>query len=86
MVFRLGMGSENGLLVHDDQSAPLSGEAQARMDAEVNAMLQRLYGDTREILTRHQPALKALAEALLDRETIDGEEALDILRSSGAPV
>ena len=82
MVYRLGMGDENALLVYDDQ-APLSGEAQARMDAQVNVLLQRLYVRTRDIVQKHQPALEALAQALLERETIDGPEAVEILRSHG---
>ena len=83
MIYRLGMGAENGLLVHDEQNAPLSGEAQARMDAQVSVLLQRLYGDTRTILAQHKPALEALAAALLERETIDGEDAVRILREHG---
>jgi len=86
MVYRLGMGEAQGLLVHDDQGAPLSGDASAKMDAEVNALLQRLYARTREILLAHEPALQALATALLDRETIDGAEAMEILRANGVSV
>ena len=85
MIYRLGMGTESGLLVYDE-SAPLSGEAQARMDAEVRTMLDRLYSRTRDILVEHRAALDALAEALLDRETIDGEEAMRILQEHGVPV
>ncbi len=85
MVYRLGMGAGNGLLVHDE-NAPLSGEAQARMDVEVRALLDRLYGSTREILTAHRAALDALAAALLDRETIDGDEAVAILIEHGVTV
>ena len=80
MVYRLGMGEENGLLVYDEQSGPLSADAQARMDAEVNAILQRLYARTRELVEKNKPALEALAQALLERETIDGSEAVEILR------
>ena len=83
MVYRLGMGEENALLVHDEQSAPLSGEAQARMDAQVSALLERLYGRTREIITANKPALEALAASLLERETIDGSEATAILHAHG---
>ncbi len=83
MVYRLGMGAENDLLVHDEHSTPLSGEAQARMDAQVSALLQRLYRDTRTMLAQHKPALEALAAALLERETIDGEDAVRILRENG---
>ncbi|MEX2282171.1 MAG: AAA family ATPase [Gemmatimonadota bacterium] len=82
MIYRLGMGGANGLLVHDE-SAPLSGDAQSRMDAEVQALLERLYVRTRDILAAHREALDALAAALLDRETIDGEEAMKILAEHG---
>ena len=86
MVYRLGMTDDNSLLIYDDAGAPLSGEAQSKMDQQVNALLQRLYEETREILTRHQPALEALAQALLERETIEGEEAVRILAEAGVPV
>ncbi|HUP88143.1 MAG TPA: hypothetical protein VM100_02210, partial [Longimicrobiales bacterium] len=86
MIYRLGMGEENGFLVYDEQTAPLSGDAQARMDAQVNALLQRLYAQTREIMLKHRPALEALAQALLDRETIDGPDAVEILRTNGVAV
>jgi ATP-dependent Zn protease len=46
-------------------------------------MLERLYARTRDILSAHQPALEALAQALLERETLDGPEALAILASQG---
>ena len=85
MIYRLGMGSDSGLLVYDE-GAPLSGEAQARMDAEIRAMLDRLYQRTRDILTTHRAALDALAEALLERETIDGPEAMQLLIEKGVPV
>ena len=83
MVYRLGLSEDKSLLVYDDAAGPLSGEAQARMDASVNALLQRLYGQTREIMVRHRAALEALAEALLEHETIDGPDAVRILRENG---
>jgi cell division protease FtsH len=82
MIYRLGMGADTGLLVYDDQ-APLSGDAQARMDAEVRALLDRLYAHTREILLKQRPALDALAELLLERETVDGAEAMRLLEQYG---
>ena len=82
MIYRLGMGIESGLLVHDEQ-LPLSADSQARMDAEVRALLDRLYAHTREILFSHRAALDALAEALLERETIDGADALALLAAQG---
>ncbi len=84
MIYRLGMGNETGLLVHDD-AAPLSAEAQARMDAEVRALLDRLYNHTRTMIADHRDALDALAAALLEKETIEGAEALGILAEHGVP-
>lgn len=82
MIYRLGMG-EHGLLVYDEEGAPLSADAQARMDAEVQALLERLYARARAIIGEHMDALEALAEALLELETIDGEEALRLLEQHG---
>jgi cell division protease FtsH len=86
MIYKLGMGDDHGLLVYDEAGGSLSGDAQARMDQEVNALLRRLYDETLEIINRHRPALEALAQALLDRETIEGEEAMRILEEAGVPV
>ena len=83
MIYRLGMSSSGSLLVHDEEGGPLSGDSQARMDAEVQALLARLYERTREVLTRHRPALDALAAALLERETLDGTDAMTLLEQHG---
>jgi cell division protease FtsH len=86
MVYRLGMGDHGGLLVYDPQNAPLSADAQARMDVQVAALLERLYARTREIITAHRPALEALAAALLERETLEGDEALRLVAAAGTRV
>ncbi|HSJ25975.1 MAG TPA: ATP-dependent metallopeptidase FtsH/Yme1/Tma family protein [Longimicrobiales bacterium] len=83
MIYRLGMAGNGSLLVHDDEAGALSADTQARMDAEVQALLQRLYARTREVLTQHRAAMDALAQALLERETLDGAEALAILAKHG---
>ncbi len=83
MVYRLGMGEETGFLVHDEQSVPLSPSAAAGMDAEVQALLGRLYDRAREILTENRAALEALAQALLERETVDGPEAIALFETHG---
>jgi ATP-dependent Zn protease len=85
MVYRLGMGGNAGLLVYDPES-PLSASTQALMDDEVRALLDRLHVRTTEVLRTHRTALDALAEALLDRETIDGAEVLRLVAAHGVPV
>jgi cell division protease FtsH len=83
MVYRLGMAGGGSLLVHDDEAGPLSADTQSRMDEEVQALLERLYARTREILTTHRAALDALAGALLERETLDGVDAMAVLHAHG---
>jgi cell division protease FtsH len=82
MIYRLGMGGSSGLLVYDE-GAPLGAETQTRMDNEVRDLLDRLYSQTREILSNNRSALVVLARALLERETLDGDEVQAILDASG---
>ncbi|HEU4558346.1 MAG TPA: AAA family ATPase [Longimicrobium sp.] len=83
MVYQLGMGGDTGLLIHEGEAGGLSGEAHAAMDREVRAMLERLYRNTLELLRLNREPLAALAVALLERETIDGVEAIEIMEEAG---
>jgi cell division protease FtsH len=83
MVFQLGMGPDTGLLIHDGEAGTLSSEAHAAMDREVREMLERLYRQTVELLAANREPLAALAVALLERETIDGVEAIEIMEEAG---
>jgi cell division protease FtsH len=83
MVYALGMGERTGLLVHDGEPGSLSSEAHAGMDAEVRDLLGRLYGKTVEMLDVNREALAALAVALIERETLDGAEALRVMEEAG---
>ena len=83
MVYQLGMGSETGLLIHDGEPGSLSPEAHAQMDREVRAILARLYQRTIALLSANREPLAALVVALLDRETLDGAEAVEIMEEAG---
>ncbi len=83
MVYQLGMGRETGLLIHDGEPGSLSPEAHAQMDREVRALLARLYARTLELLRANREPLAALALALLERETVDGHEAVRIMEDAG---
>ncbi|HEU0053046.1 MAG TPA: AAA family ATPase [Longimicrobium sp.] len=83
MVYQLGMGTHTGLLVHDGEPGSLSPHAHARMDREVRAILEDLYARTVELIRRNREPLAALAVALLERETIDGPEAVEIMEEAG---
>ncbi len=85
MVYKLGMGPTTGLVAFDDREAggAVSSELHAAMDRDVRAIVDELYARVRGALDRHRTALDALAEALLDRETIEGAEALTIFDEHG---
>ncbi len=70
-------------LVQDEQGVPLSSSAAAAMDAQVQALLRRHYERACAILAENRAALEALALALIERETIDGAEALAIFEANG---
>jgi cell division protease FtsH len=82
MVYNLGMGQGTGLVAFDP-SMPVSGEAHAAMDRDVKEIVETLYARLKLLLDEHRPALEALARALLERETIEGEEAVRILEAHG---
>jgi cell division protease FtsH len=78
MVMRFGMGESFGLLsVESREQASL--ERLAAADAEVAALLERLYATTCELLERERPSLERIAEALLLEETLDRERFLALI-------
>ena len=85
MVYKLGMGRSTGLMTFDPDSGPMSSEMHARMDADVRAILEDAYEEVLQLFRDHRPALEALADALLDRETLTGTEALGVLTAAGLP-
>jgi ATP-dependent Zn protease len=53
------------------------------MDRDVRLIVELSYSRVHEAIQLHRSALEALAEALLERETLEGNEALEILQSHG---
>jgi ATP-dependent metalloprotease len=85
MVYKLGMGPGTGLVAYDDREGggAVSGELHAAMDRDVRLIVESLYARVREAIDSHRAALEALAEALLDRETLEGAEAIALLHTYG---
>jgi cell division protease FtsH len=63
--------------------ANYSNEIAAQIDAEVRELVQEAHGEAREILTIHRSVLDRLAEALIEHETLDGNELDTILAGAG---
>jgi ATP-dependent metalloprotease len=51
-----------------------SVEMQSRIDAEVVKLLREAYGRVKRLLKKHEKQLHALANALLERETLTADE------------
>jgi cell division protease FtsH len=59
-----------------------SEHTQQLIDQEVAALLVSAESRARELLTRHHEALRQLAAALLDQETISGDQVRDLVRAA----
>ena len=70
-----GMGSEK----------PFSEETAKAIDAEILRILNECHDEARRLLTLHRRELDALADALLDRETLDEQEILEVTGLPPAP-
>ena len=55
----------------------------ANMDADVRALLESGYDDVLHTFRDHRQALEALADALLEQETLSGDEATAVLHATG---
>ena len=83
---RLGMveyGKERGeVFVARDVGATrgYSEETAQVIDAEIKKLIDDAYSLASELLKKHREQLKALAEALLEYETLDAEQVDDIMK------
>lgn len=91
MVTRYGMSSGFDMIALEtvtnqylggDTSLACSPETAAKIDAEVNAIVRQSHEKAVRILTENIDRLHELAHFLLDRETITGEEFMEILNGN----
>ena len=89
MVVRYGMSDAFGMVALECQSNPYlssdgtmtcSSDTDARVDAEVIAIVEQAHKRARQILKDNEAALHKLAAHLLERETITGEEFMQLLK------
>jgi cell division protease FtsH len=92
MVTRLGYSDELGTVAYgDNQEEVFLGMSMGRqrtvseataqkIDAEVRRLVQQGLDDARRILTEHRADLEALAKALLEYETLSGDEIRGVLQ------
>jgi len=64
---------------------PFSDETARIIDLEVQRIIDESHAEATRLLTRHRKALDALVRALLERETVDEMEILDVTGLEPAP-
>ena len=88
MITRLGMSDNFGMMALEtvgnqylggDASLACSEQTAAKIDEEVRQVIAQCYDKAKQILSENMPKLHELAEYLLERETITGEEFMNIL-------
>ena len=89
MITRLGMSDNFGMMALEtvgnqylggDASLACSEQTAAKIDEEVRQVIAQCYDKAKQILSENMPKLHELAEYLLERETITGEEFMNILQ------
>ena len=77
-----GSGQEEVFLGRDwTQTRNYSEETSAKIDIEVKKIIDAAYSRAQELLTMHSDKLHAVANVLLEKEKITGEEFAEILNS-----
>jgi len=67
-------------------SANYSDEIAALIDDEVTKLIDGAHTQAARILTKHRRVLDSLAEALIEHETLDTPELMEILEVAGKKV
>ncbi|MBW7864993.1 MAG: ATP-dependent metallopeptidase FtsH/Yme1/Tma family protein [Candidatus Hydrogenedentes bacterium] len=62
-----------------------SEETASAVDREIHRICEEAYRDAKALLERNLPVLKALAEALVERETLEAREIDSIISEVGGP-
>ena len=89
MVVRYGMSNAFGMVALECQNNPYlssegsltcSADTASRVDAEIIDIVEKAHQRATQILRDNEAALHKLADFLLERETITGEEFMDLLK------
>jgi cell division protease FtsH len=91
MVMRYGMSDALGIMVYAEnegevflgrsvtKTTNISEETMRRVDSEVRRIIDQQYGIARKLIEDNADKMHAMAKALLEWETIDGDQIDDIM-------
>ncbi len=86
MVSRYGMSETLGPIAFGERDLghePYSDAVAAKIDAEVSKIIEDAKRRAREVLDAHQDALEAVAQVLIEKETLERADFEDLLRANG---
>jgi cell division protease FtsH len=97
MVTKYGMSEKFGPVALESSGGRLIGggysedrgyslEVAKEIDEEVRAIISTAKSRAREILTKHRPALDAVAKRLIEVETLERDEYEAILKTEGVKI
>lgn len=93
MVTQWGMSEEMGPLQYEEeqgetflgysqsQRVHMSDETAKKIDSEIRQLIDNSYDRAKQVLTDHEDQLHALANALLEYETLSGEEIDELIET-----
>ena len=93
MITRYGMSDEFDMVAMEtvtnqylggDTSLICSAETQKNIDQKVVEVVRSQHEKARQLLEQHRATLDSLAHYLYEKETITGDEFMDILNKGGA--
>ena len=87
MVTKYGFSDEVGIVYHGGNTGEesASGATRAKIDSEVKRMTEEAYKRAKELLKKHTKEHHLLAEALLEYETLTGDEVRDVIMKGKKP-
>ncbi|MBI4562374.1 MAG: ATP-dependent zinc metalloprotease FtsH [Candidatus Rokubacteria bacterium] len=97
MVCEYGMSDQLGALTYGKREGMVflgrdiveernySDQTAILIDQEVRRLVQEAHDRAKEILTQHHDRLKRLADALLEKEVLDGDEAKRVVMAEQSP-
>jgi cell division protease FtsH len=97
MICHYGMSDAIGPVSFDDESGDVflgrdyltrknySEKTAELIDAEVKRLLSQLYDEAKTLLSQNRPVLERIAEALLERETLEFADLKRLLEGQALP-
>ena len=81
----VAFGSNREIFIGRDfaKEREYSEETAGEIDKTIRKILEEAYADTKELLGKHRDILDAITEALVERETLNGQELDEIIIRTG---